>query len=264
MGAANIGREAMQKGKTLEEAYGEEAGKLARERMSLAKIGKPSNRLGSIQTEEAKKLASDWQKERWKDEQWLEENAPERNKKIAEALSHEVTEAQIEKQSATMKKKWEENEEFKRSIIKNLNKPFNESEKIIYNDLEEEFPGEWRFNGDASDPDVIMVGRKVPDFVYIGPDDKKIVIEYNGFYTHNIERDQDKAAYMYDKGYITLNLPKEMINHPEFVKEKVHKLYEAWDREQDLNNSVELMPYEEEAKENNIEEIPSETERERN
>lgn len=67
------------------------------------------------------------------------------------------------------------------------NKP-NKLEKYLDKILQENFPKQWKFVGDGK----IMIGRKFPDFIFLG-DQKKVVL-LNGIYWHTKFRGIDDSV----------------------------------------------------------------------
>ena len=61
-----------------------------------------------------------------------------------------------------------------------------------------------------------MIDGKTPDFVNING--KKILIEYNGFYTHTTEKDKAKAEHYAQYGWKTINIERTDLNEDMIVK----------------------------------------------
>lgn len=97
-------------------------------------------------------------------------------------------------------------------------KPSN-PERYLDAILQLNFPHEWRYTGDGK----ILIEGKNPDFVNING--RKILIEYNGFYTHTPEKDKQKTEHYAKYGWTTINLyPIDL--KEEIIIKKVGEIYE--------------------------------------
>lgn len=91
----------------------------------------------------------------------------------------------------------------------------NQQELYIDAILQLNFPHEWRYVGDGE----VWISRKNPDFINVNG--KKLLIEFNGFYTHTKERDEAKAQHYLAYGFRTLNLYYPDIKNENLIVEKI-------------------------------------------
>ena len=110
----------------------------------------------------------------------------------------------LHKLSVAGKRLWLDSEYAHRTKKAQGARPNNDERKLTIL-LSTWFPNEWKYVGDGQ----FWVEGKNPDWVNING--KKLLIEYNGFYTHTTEKDEAKAQHYTQYGFRTLNLyPKDL------------------------------------------------------
>lgn len=130
-----------------------------------------------------------------------------------------------EKQSNKHKKLWE-NQDFVKMMMKAFKVKPNKPEIKLTNFLNENYPGEWTYNGDFSQG--ITIGGKIPDWVNVNGEKK--VIEVFGEYWHSPllnPKVRKRSTYMetiknYKRyGFGCLIIWSEELNDMGKVKEKI-------------------------------------------
>ena len=95
--------------------------------------------------------------------------------------------------------KWA-NEEWARKQFERMKFKPTEPERYLDALFQLTFPNEWKYVGDGE----VWIARKNPDF--INCNGKKLIIEFNGFYTHTKEHNEERAKLFSNYGFRTLNL----------------------------------------------------------
>lgn len=145
-------------------------------------------------------------------------------KKLSEKTKEKISKAHIGKfvskntkilMSNSQKLLWKD-KKFAKKMFKQLNYRPTKPEYYIKCLLSKNFPHEWKYTGNGK----FWINGKNPDF--INCNGKKLVIEYNGFYTHTREEEIKRRRLFYRYGYRTLFL------HQKDLKDK-DKLYDKID-----------------------------------
>ncbi len=110
------------------------------------------------------------------------------------------------------------NESYWKNYIKGMNMKPNKKEKFLISFLEENFPGEFGYNGDYRLK--IRVDNLIPDFVHLNG--KRKVIEILGTHWHKKEEFSERSDRYKKHGYESLTLWENELNDLESLKERIN------------------------------------------
>jgi hypothetical protein len=123
-----------------------------------------------------------------------------------------------EKISQAAKRNWAD-ADYRSMILRYISPKPSTHELYLDAILQLNFPKEWQYVGDGE----FWIDRKNPDF--INRNGKKLIVEYNGFYTHNKEKDNAKAEHYARYGFRTLNLyPADL--REDIIVEKIQQWFD--------------------------------------
>jgi hypothetical protein len=117
--------------------------------------------------------------------------------------------------SEISKKLWKD-ENFLKKVHENYNRKPSKFELLVLKKLQQIFPNEWKYTGDGSVWITIEGKHYNPDFMNING--KKIIIEFNGFYTHNKQQDDLRQKAFEKIGYRTIFIYPKDLGDEIFVK----------------------------------------------
>lgn len=117
--------------------------------------------------------------------------------------------------SEISKKLWKD-ENFLKKVHENYNRKPSKFELLVLKKLQQKFPNEWKYTGDGSVWITIKGKHYNPDFMNING--KKIIIEFNGFYTHNKQQDDLRQKAFEKIGYKTIFIYPKDLNDEIFMK----------------------------------------------
>jgi hypothetical protein len=141
----------------------------------------------------------------------------EHRKKISEwHKGKHPTEETLRKKSETYRRLWS-NEEFASKMFKALRIRPTKPEKFLDGQFNSWFPNEWKYVGDGK----FWINRKNPDWVNCNG--KKLLIEFNGYYTHNEQEEIARAEHFAKYGFKTLFLHYPDLENLARLKETVEK-----------------------------------------
>jgi len=170
--------------------------------------GKPSNMKGKRHTEESRKkmsLVTLGEKNsmygKKRPQEYINKSV-ETRLRTAKRLGYYFSEETLGKLSLAKLRNWKEESYVKMQRAALKRKP-TKPELFLNDFLQRYFPNEWKYVGDFR----FWIDGKNPDF--INCNGKKLIIEYNGFYTHTKEKDERKSAHYLQYGFKTLNLYEE-------------------------------------------------------
>lgn len=179
-------------------------------KLSLAKLGKPSPRKGKHLSEISKKKLHDANiGKKLSEETKLKIGLASKGRKTSEDTKIKISNA--------VKGHWKNEkitEKRRKAFLIHPNKP----ETIILNLLNELSPNEWKFTGDLS----LMINGKNPDFAHIK---QKKLIELFGDYWHRGQNPKDRAKIFKPFGYKTLVIWESELKNISDVIKRIKKFH---------------------------------------
>lgn len=179
-------------------------------KLSLAKLGKPSPRKGKHLSEASKKKLHDANiGKKLSEETKLKIGLAAKGRKTSEDTKIKISNA--------VKGHWKNEkitEKRRKAFLIHPNKP----ETIVLNLLNKLFPNKWKFTGDLS----LMINGKNPDFAHVK---QKKLIELFGDYWHKGQNPKDRENIFKPFGYRTLIIWENELKNLNKVSSKIKKFH---------------------------------------